>query len=65
MTSTATTTRYVGALDNGTTSTRFILYRIERPGVLTPVSSHQVEHAQTYPKPGCARPSHRANHAES
>ena len=42
----------VGAIDQGTTSTRFILYRVEGRGRLAPVASHQMEHAQIYPKPG-------------
>lgn len=42
----------VGAIDQGTTSTRFILYRIEGGGRLTPVASHQMEHKQIYPQPG-------------
>jgi glycerol kinase len=44
----------VGALDQGTTSTRFILYRIDsRSGAkLTAVSSHQMEHRQIFPQPG-------------
>jgi glycerol kinase len=40
--------RYVGALDQGTTSTRFIL--IDRAG--RPVRSCQREHRQIYPRPG-------------
>jgi len=43
----------VGAIDQGTTSTRFILYRVEGPGLLAKVSSHQMEHRQIYPQPGC------------
>ncbi len=40
--------RYIGAIDQGTTSTRFILF----DGRGTPVTSHQLEHRQVYPKPG-------------
>jgi len=40
--------RYVGALDQGTTSTRFILF--DHAG--TPKASHQLEHRQIYPQPG-------------
>ncbi len=40
--------RYVGAIDQGTTSSRFILF--DREG--KPVVSHQLEHRQIYPKPG-------------
>jgi glycerol kinase len=40
--------RYVGALDQGTTSTRFILF--DRNG--KPVASHQLEHRQIFPKAG-------------
>ncbi|MBN1837728.1 MAG: glycerol kinase GlpK [Spirochaetales bacterium] len=40
--------RYVGALDQGTTSTRFILF--DRRG--RPVHSCQREHRQLYPRPG-------------
>ena len=40
--------KYVGALDQGTTSTRFIVF--DQKGSL--VSSHQLEHQQIYPQPG-------------
>jgi glycerol kinase len=40
--------QYIGALDQGTTSTRFILFT--RGG--EEVGSHQVEHTQYYPQPG-------------
>lgn len=40
--------KYVGALDQGTTSTRFILF--DHRG--TPRASHQLEHRQIYPQPG-------------
>jgi glycerol kinase len=40
--------KYVGALDQGTTSTRFILF--DDTG--TPRASHQIEHKQYYPQPG-------------
>jgi glycerol kinase len=39
---------YIGALDQGTTSTRFIIF--DRKGRI--VACHQVEHQQIYPKPG-------------
>ena len=39
---------YVGALDQGTSSTRFVIFN--RKGEA--VSSHQVEHRQIFPKPG-------------
>ena len=39
---------YLGAIDQGTTSTRFILFTDR--GV--PYASHQLEHAQHYPRPG-------------
>jgi glycerol kinase len=39
---------YIGALDQGTTSTRFIVF--DGKGII--VASHQVEHQQIYPKPG-------------
>ncbi|KAG5363894.1 Glycerol kinase [Yarrowia sp. B02] len=39
---------YVGALDQGTTSTRFILFSPEGK----PVASHQIEFTQIYPHPG-------------
>ena len=41
-------TRYIGAIDQGTTSTRFILF--DKGGNV--VSLHQKEHRQIYPKPG-------------
>ncbi|MDA3850156.1 MAG: glycerol kinase GlpK [Spirochaetaceae bacterium] len=40
--------QYIGALDQGTTSTRFILF--DHSGEI--VSSSQKEHSQIYPKPG-------------
>ena len=40
--------QYVGAIDQGTTSTRFIVF--DRSGVI--VSVAQKEHAQIYPEPG-------------
>ena len=40
--------RYVGALDQGTTSTRFMLF--DHEGAV--VSSHQLEHHQHFPQPG-------------
>ncbi len=40
--------KYIGALDQGTTSTRFIIFN-EKGEI---VSSHQIEHTQYYPKPG-------------
>ena len=39
---------FVGALDQGTTSTRFIVF--DHAGV--PVARHQLEHAQHYPRAG-------------
>src|SRR5579864_75433 len=41
-------TRYIGAIDQGTTSSRFIVF--DRSGRI--VASAQKEHAQIYPKPG-------------
>ena len=41
-------TRYVGAIDQGTTSTRFIVF--DRQGAI--ISVAQKEHQQIYPKPG-------------
>jgi glycerol kinase len=41
-------TRYVGAIDQGTTSTRFIVF--DHGGNI--ITSAQKEHAQIYPKPG-------------
>eukprot|EP00850_Spirogloea_muscicola_P004527 SM000019S05071 [mRNA] locus=s19:777378:781010:- [translate_table: standard] len=46
--STAAAAAYVGAIDQGTTSTRFILY----DAAARPVASHQLEHAQLYPRAG-------------
>lgn len=40
--------KYVGALDQGTTSTRFILF--DHAG--NPRASHQIEHRQIFPRPG-------------
>ncbi|WP_019904164.1 glycerol kinase GlpK [Methylobacterium sp. 77] len=41
-------TRYVGAIDQGTTSTRFIVF--DRGGAI--IASAQREHEQIYPRPG-------------
>ncbi len=41
-------TRFVGALDSGTTSTRFMVFN--HAGV--PVARHQLEHRQHYPQAG-------------
>lgn len=41
-------TRYIGAIDQGTTSTRFIIYNHRGEAV----GSAQKEHRQIYPKPG-------------
>ena len=41
-------TRYIGALDQGTTSTRFLVF--DRAGET--VASAQMEHRQIYPQPG-------------
>ncbi len=40
--------KYIGALDQGTTSTRFILF--DQSG--SPKASHQIEHEQIFPQPG-------------
>ncbi|MGC8765351.1 MAG: glycerol kinase GlpK [Brevinematia bacterium] len=40
--------KYVGAIDQGTTSTRFIIFN--KNGKI--ISSHQIEHTQIYPQPG-------------
>ena len=42
--------RLVGAIDQGTTSTRVILYNIDDH--FRPLATHQVEHAQILPRPG-------------
>jgi len=39
--------KYVGAVDQGTTSTRFVIFN--RKGEM--ISMHQIEHKQIYPKP--------------
>lgn len=56
----ASSSYYVGAIDQGTTSTRFIVYECVKDEcaadsaatTLRVVGSHQLEHAQRYPKPG-------------
>ncbi len=40
--------KYIGAIDQGTTSTRFILF--DEEGIIK--GSHQIEHKQHFPKPG-------------
>ena len=39
---------YIGSVDQGTTSTRFLIFN----GLGTPVTSHQIEFKQMYPHPG-------------
>lgn len=39
---------YIGSIDQGTTSTRFIIF----DGVGEPVAQHQIEFNQMYPHPG-------------
>ena len=51
--------KLVGAIDQGTTSTRFILYRVVGDGVLQPLASHQMEHKQISYVPPKRRPSLR------
>ena len=41
-------TQYVAAIDQGTTSTRCIIFSHDG----TPLGSHQMEHEQIYPQPG-------------
>ena len=41
-------TRYIGAIDQGTTSTRFIIF--DRTGET--IATAQMEHRQIYPQPG-------------
>ncbi|WP_320129552.1 glycerol kinase GlpK [uncultured Sphaerochaeta sp.] len=40
--------KFIGALDQGTTSTRFILF--DKDGAI--IASHQIEHKQIFPEPG-------------
>ena len=40
--------QYLGAVDQGTTSTRFIIF--DQEGAI--VASHQLEHTQIFPQPG-------------
>ena len=40
--------KFIGSIDQGTTSTRFILFDMGG----NPVFSHQIEHKQIFPKPG-------------
>ncbi|KAF2271569.1 glycerol kinase [Westerdykella ornata] len=39
---------YIGSIDQGTTSTRFIIF----DGIGQPVAQHQIEFSQKYPQPG-------------
>lgn len=39
---------FVGSIDQGTTSSRFLIFNKEG----TPVASHQIEFKQIYPQPG-------------
>jgi glycerol kinase len=40
---------FTGAIDQGTTSSRFIIFN----GLGEPVASHQIEFEQIYPESGC------------
>ena len=40
---------FVGAIDQGTTSTRFLIF----DGTGSPVAQHQIEFKQMYPHSGC------------
>lgn len=40
---------FVGSIDQGTTSTRFLIF----DGTGSPVAQHQIEFKQMYPHPGC------------
>ena len=40
--------KFIGAIDQGTTSTRFILFDHES----NKIASHQIEHKQIFPKAG-------------
>lgn len=42
---------FIGSIDQGTTSTRFLIFN----GLGVPVSSYQIEFKQMYPHPGCVR----------
>lgn len=48
---------FIGSIDQGTTSTRFIIYDRHAK----PVASHQVEFTQLYPEPGYAIPDLRVS----
>jgi glycerol kinase len=39
---------FVGSIDQGTTSTRFLIFNREGE----PIASHQIEFKQIYPQPG-------------
>lgn len=39
---------FIGSIDQGTTSTRFLIF----DGTGSPVASHQIEFTQMYPHPG-------------
>jgi glycerol kinase len=45
---------FVGSIDQGTTSTRFLIFNREGE----PIASHQIEFKQIYPQPGYVWKSH-------
>jgi glycerol kinase len=45
------TEHFVGSIDQGTTSSRFLIFNKHGE----PVASHQVEFTQIYPNPGLAK----------
>jgi len=45
---------FIGSIDQGTTSTRFIIF----DGLGEPVAQHQIEFTQKYPQSGSVSPAH-------
>lgn len=52
---------FIGSIDQGTTSTRFLIFN----GLGVPVASHQIEFKQMYPHSGCVGPIHCQRPRES
>jgi len=49
---------FIGSIDQGTTSTRFLIFNKEGE----PVASHQIEFKQYYPEPGYDNSDHASKH---
>lgn len=52
---------FIGSIDQGTTSTRFLIF----DGTGSPIASHQLEFQQMYPHSGSVQAYQRRHHSDS